>query len=109
MRPKSKIEEARLSQITARSRQDLCADRIAKKFDARLKQERETFLKSIKGIQAQSDRERYTSRVLNSLMFVYFIQKKGFLDGDGNYLRHRLELVQSRRGRGKFLSFYRHL
>ena len=29
--------------------------------------------------------------MLNRLMFVYFIQKKGFLDGDPDYLRNRLQ------------------
>ncbi len=46
--------------------------------------------------------------MLNRLMFVYFIQKKGFLDGDPDYLRNRLRLTQQRRGAGAFLSFYRH-
>jgi hypothetical protein len=39
---------------------------------------------------------------------VYFIQKKGFLDGDTEYLRNRLKLVQQARGKDKFLSFYRY-
>ena len=32
----------------------------------------------------------YASVMLNRLMFIYFIQKKGFLDGDRDYLRNRL-------------------
>ena len=32
--------------------------------------------------------------MLNRLMFVYFIQKKGFLDGDRDYLRNRLKRVR---------------
>ncbi len=44
--------------------------------------------------------------MLNRMMFVYFIQKQGFLDGDTDYLRNRLEVVQQK-GSGKFLSFYR--
>ena len=46
--------------------------------------------------------------MLNRLMFVYFIQKKGFLDGDTDYLRHRLESVQKIKGRDKFQTFYRY-
>ena len=37
--------------------------------------------------------------MLNRLMFVYFIQKKGFLDGDPNYLRNRLKRVREARGK----------
>lgn len=51
--------------------------------------------------------------MLNRLMFVYFIQKKGFLDGDHNYLRTKLRLMQERKNVGAkhaspFLTFYRH-
>ena len=46
--------------------------------------------------------------VLNRLMFIYFIQKKGFLDDDRDYLRNRLRQVQDDRGPDNFLSFYRH-
>ena len=45
--------------------------------------------------------------MLNRMMFIYFIQKRGFLDGDRDYLRHRLEAVRRRRGAGAFHSFYR--
>ncbi len=54
-----------------------------------------------------ADREWYASLMLNRLMFVYFIQKKGFLDGDTTYLQNRLATVQAREGRGNFLDFYR--
>ena len=33
--------------------------------------------------------------MLNRMMFVYFVQKQGFLDGDPDYLRNRLRRVQS--------------
>ena len=41
-------------------------------------------------------------------MFVYFVQKKGFLDHNENYLRNRLELSKSVKGKDKFHSFYRY-
>ena len=37
--------------------------------------------------------------MLNRLMFIYFIQKKGFLDGDPDYLRNRLQAVAGARAR----------
>jgi hypothetical protein len=42
-------------------------------------------------------------------MLVYFIQKKGFLDGDEDYLSKRLRAIQERHGKGVFFSFYRKL
>ncbi|MEQ8226386.1 MAG: DNA methyltransferase, partial [Candidatus Eremiobacterota bacterium] len=54
------------------------------------------------------DKEWYASVMLNRLMFVYFIQKKSFLDNDPDYLRNRLKMLQEKKGKNKFLSFYRH-
>ena len=74
----------------------------------RFKAEHAAFLKLIKGIKAIADLEWYTSLMLNRLMFVYFIQRKGFLDGDSNYLRNRMRMVREARGKDKFQSFYRY-
>ena len=41
-------------------------------------------------------------------MFVYFIQRKGFLDGDRDYLRNRLNRCQKEQGKDKFYTFYRY-
>ena len=54
--------------------------------------------------------------MLNRLMFIYFIQRKGFLDtkspgmldGDANYLSNRLKWVQEQRGEDQFHTFYRY-
>ena len=45
--------------------------------------------------------------MLNRLMFVYFIQKQGFLDGDEHYLDNRLHTVQEQDGPDQFQRFYR--
>jgi hypothetical protein len=83
-------------------------DRITKRFYEQFKTEHAAFLKFIKGIDVVADLEWYTSLMLNRLMFVYFIQKKGFLDGDSNYLRNRMKRVRELRGSDKFQTFYRY-
>ena len=46
--------------------------------------------------------------MLNRMMFIYFIQKRGFLDNDVNYLRNRLRHMQNENmARTRFQSFYR--
>jgi hypothetical protein len=45
--------------------------------------------------------------MLNRMMFVYFIQKKSFLDNDPDYLRNRLRMMQEKAGNGRFHEFYR--
>ncbi len=83
-------------------------DVVTKRFYDCFKNEHKTFLGFIKGIKDRSDQAWYASLMLNRLMFVYFIQKKGFLDKDRDYLRNRLAAVQARKGKGKFLTFYRY-
>ena len=104
----SEEENIMLVDVTRRTRQAFDVDRITKRFYDRFKTERTAFLKFIKGITATGDREWYASLMLNRLMFIYFIQKQGFLDGDLDYLRNRLRQLQERKGKDKFLSFYRY-
>jgi hypothetical protein len=79
---------------------------ITKKFYEHFKKEHSEFLHSIQGIADQSDRESYTSLMLNRLMFLAFIQQKGFLAGDQNYLYNRLQMVQAQYKQDPFYSFY---
>jgi len=82
-------------------------DVLSKKFYDRFKTEHEKFRDFIKGITAEGDQAWYASIMLNRLMFVYFIQRKGFLDGDPDYLTNRMRQVTAKAGKGKFHSFYR--
>jgi hypothetical protein len=97
-----------LVDVNRRVRAAFDVDKVTKKFYDRFKTEHAEFLKFIKGIKAQADLEWYTSLMLNRLMFVYFIQKKGFLDGDTGYLRNRMQSVREMRGQDQFHSFYRY-
>lgn len=101
-------EEEQLThlEITGKAKAAFDVDKVTKKFYERFKAEHAAFLKFIKGIKSRADLEWYTSLMLNRLMFVYFIQKKGFLDGDTNYLQNRMRLVREAKGKDKFLTFY---
>ncbi len=103
-------EEDRLNivEVEGRVRATFDVERITKRFYDRFKTEHDAFRNFIKGMQEQGDRDWYASLMLNRLMFVYFIQKRKFLDGDVHYLRHRLEVMRTRRGEGQFHSFYRY-
>jgi hypothetical protein len=81
---------------------------VTRHFYERFRTEHERFLSFVDGIRVEAEREWYASLMLNRLMFVYFIQRKGFLDGDQNYLRNRLAAVKSLNGRDRFHSFYRY-
>lgn len=102
-----KLKEAPKKHFRARLQEMVNTERITKKFYDRFKKELDSFQKLIDGITVEADRLWYSSVMLNRLMFIYFLQRKGFLDGDRDYLRNRLKAVQERRGKDEFQSFYR--
>ena len=53
------------------------------------------------GIPDEEMQRWYISVMLNRLMFIYFIQKKGFLDNDPDYLRNKLTQIQAK-GTGRY-------
>ncbi len=86
-------------------------EKITKQFYDNFKKEHRAFLQFIQGISDETNKDWYASLMLNRLMFCYFIQKKGFLDNNKNYLRDKLEASTLRQAQGakaqKFFSFYR--
>ncbi len=103
-------DEEKLNIVDVRSRVmanfEKNAEVVTKKFYEKFEKEHERFLGFIRGIQSKMDQEWYASIMLNRLMFIYFIQKKGFLDNDKDYLRNRLDAMQ-KKGKNKFYSFYK--
>lgn len=90
------------------------AEKITKDFYSGFKKEHTAFAKFISGIddniavKENRNKQWYASVMLNRLMFCYFIQKKGFLDGNVNYLREKLEWVRREQGEDRFFgSFYK--
>ncbi len=84
------------------------SEKITKDFYAGFNKEHKAFAAFISSINVDTDRKWYASVMLNRLMFCYFVQKKGFLDGDTEYLSHKLSEVRSTEGENQFYrSFYR--
>lgn len=82
-------------------------EKVTKQFYDKFKKEHTSFLNFIEGIDNNLNKDWYASLMLNRLMFCYFIQKKGFLDNDKDYLRKTLKSSQEKKGKDKFYSFYR--
>lgn len=89
------------------------SEKITKDFYAGFKKQHKAFAEFISGIDDHVDtksnrnKQWYASVMLNRLMFCYFIQKKGFLNLDVNYLRNKLNFVRANEGEDKFYNFYR--
>ena len=104
----SEEEGLTLAGTTLRMRDAFDREKITKRFYEAFKQQHDQFLGFIDGgLASVSDRQWYASLMLNRLMFVYFIQKKRFLDGDIDYLKNRLAQVRAAKGTDQFHSFYR--
>lgn len=103
-------EEEQLSLIDIKSRVKKAFDveKVTKQFYDKFKKQHSQFLAFIQGISDNLDQEWYASVMLNRLMFVYFIQKKGFLNNDIDYLRNKLNYYQQEEQKDKFFSFYRY-
>ncbi len=69
-------------------------EKVTKKFYDHFKKEHDAFLEFLSGIPDEDMQKWYVSVMLNRLMFIYFIQKKGFLNSDINYLQTKLTETQ---------------
>jgi len=76
--------------VTSRVRAAFDVDKVTKKFYDRFKVERDALRKMVQGIPDADMADWYVAVTLNRLMFIYFIQRKGFLNGDSAYLATRL-------------------
>ncbi|MBU6350158.1 MAG: Eco57I restriction-modification methylase domain-containing protein [Chloroflexi bacterium] len=83
-------ESLTLFDVRDRVRRAFDVEKVTKKFYDQFKKEHSAFSKFLKGIPTSDLADWYVSVMLNRLMFIYFLQKKGFLEGDSNYLRNHL-------------------
>lgn len=85
------------------------AEKVTRKFYDRSKKELEAFAEFIDGIQDRVRRSEYAVLMVNRLMFIYFIQKRRFLDNETDYLKNRLARIRREYGENQFHGqFYRH-
>ena len=94
-------------QVLERVRQSFNVDKVTKRFYTEFKKYHQALTEQIRGIPAHRERDRrwYASVLMNRLMFIYFIQKKGFLGSDPNYLQNRLKQITEMSG-GRDLNAY---
>jgi hypothetical protein len=101
-------EQAGLSLLAVRERVrgSLNAEQVTSRFYNEFKTHHADLLAGIEGIEDEDDRSWYASLLMNRLMFVYFIQMKGFIGGDREFLRSCLAFVRDTWGPDAFYNFY---
>jgi Putative DNA-binding domain/Eco57I restriction-modification methylase len=80
--------------VAQKLQQGLDVERVTKRFFDAFQKNLADFMPQIQGIENEADRRWYASVILNRLMFVYFLQRKQFIDGDVLYLQNKLALVK---------------
>ncbi|HLG79318.1 MAG TPA: hypothetical protein VKX46_23095, partial [Ktedonobacteraceae bacterium] len=91
------VEDQRQTMVTG--------ERVTQQFYHAFKGQRATFLAHIQyfnNTTPTTQCEQYASLLLHRLMFLYFLQKKGFLDGNPDYLRQALHQTQRQLGPDRF-------
>lgn len=82
-------------EVANRLRAALDVERVTRQFYRDFQEQHDSLIDLIQGVSDAHCRRWYASVLLNRLMFIYFLQKKGFLDGgDLNYLGNKLLLIQ---------------
>ena len=76
--------------VASRVREAFDVEGVTKRFYEHFKTEHDAFFQFLKGIPDQGLQRWYVSVILNRLMFIYFIQKRDFLNDDIDYLRTNL-------------------
>ncbi|MCT7949378.1 hypothetical protein NG798_06240 [Ancylothrix sp. C2] len=95
----SELEDGLLPvvEVARRLQAGLDVERITKNFFKEFQSQLEAFIPLIQGINKEADKRWYASVIFNRLMFIYFLQYKGFLDnGNHRYLQHKLEESQEK-------------
>jgi len=102
-------EEPTLTVLTVRQRLQASfnADRVTARFYNEFQERQQSLCEDISGISDASETSWYSSVLLNRLMFIYFMQRKGFLNDDLNYLRTSLTAIQAFKGPDRFYEYYR--
>lgn len=98
---------------TARKlQQGFDVEKVTKKFYQEFQQQHFKFMEFLleAGIEVDADRKLYASVLLNRLMFVYFLQRKGFLDGGNqSYLQDKFKESQNREENQFYSRFLKYL
>jgi len=83
-----------LTDVTAAINRAAAPDPVVRRFYNEFSRHKTVFETFIDGLPLDDERDYYAALMLNRLMFTWFLQAKGFLDGDRDYLRIRLDKIE---------------
>ncbi len=96
-----------LTEVARRLKNALDVERVTKKFYGDFDIQRLEFTELIRGIKDDHQRRWYASVLMNRLMFIWFLQKKFFLDGrNSHYLTDKLVFSRQKLGADNFYRIF---
>lgn len=104
----SEIEnDITITDVAKKMQAALDVERVTKQFYNSYKDQFIDFINLIEGIDNEADKRWYASVILNRIMFIYFLQKKGFLpDGNMDYLYSKLKQSQKELGKNQYYATF---
>jgi len=100
-------EQLTVVEVLQKMRRAFDAEQVTRRFYSDFLSQQQSLKASIAGIPDGEDAAWYAALMMNRLMFIYFMQRKGFMADDQNYLRNRLEKLRNLAAGGNFYSYYR--
>ena len=98
-----------ITDVAKKIQNALDLEKVTKKFFKEYQQQFIVFLGLIEGIDNEADKRWYASVILDRLMFIYFLQEKGFLNnGDRDYLYGKLKETKKTFGNNQYYSTFLH-
>lgn len=98
-----------ITDVAKKIQNALDLEKVTKKFFKEYQQQFIVFLDLIEGIDNEADKRWYASVILDRLMFIYFLQEKGFLNnGDRDYLYGKLKETKKTFGKNQYYRIFLH-
>ena len=95
-------DEPRIIEIGNRLETAFNTEKVTKRFYEDFRNNHFQFQKYISGLKTEEEKKWYASLILNRLMFIWFLQKKGFVnDDDFDYLPNKLA-ESKQRGKDRY-------
>jgi Alw26I/Eco31I/Esp3I family type II restriction m6 adenine DNA methyltransferase len=96
-----------ITDVAKKIRTALDIEKVTKRFFGDYQQQFVVFLDYIGGIDNEADKRWYASVLLNRLMFIFFLQKKGFVDNCNlDYLYQKYKETKTTFGEDKYYSVF---
>ena len=96
-------DEPKIAEIGEKLEKAFDTEKVTKKFFEDFKNNHFNFQKYISGIEDEGEQKWFASLILNRLMFIWFLQKKHFVNNDIDYLQTKFT-ESKKRGKDRYYS-----